>query len=77
MADSNRGSHMSEERFIDIETRLAHQDQALIELNAALSNQQQTLMTLERLCASMSERLTTLGEALPDAPAGDERPPHY
>lgn len=77
MAGSNRGTHMSEERFVTIETKLAHQDQALIELNAALSNQQQTLMTLERLCASMSERLSSLGEAMPDAPAGDERPPHY
>lgn len=68
---------MSEERMIDIETRLAHQDQMLIELNAALSNQQESIMTLERLCASMVERLQSLGEG--DGPAGpqDERPPHY
>ncbi len=68
---------MSEERMIDIETRLAHQDQTINELNEALSNQQQTIMKLERLCASLVERVTSLNEALPDAAKGDERPPHY
>lgn len=68
---------MSEDRLIDIETRLAHQDQTQIELNAALANQQQTIMKLERLCASMLERISSLHEASPEGAAGDERPPHY
>jgi SlyX protein len=70
---------MSDDRLIEVEMKLAHQDQMLIELNAALTNQQQSIITLERLCASISERLSSLGEGEGDAPssAQDERPPHY
>lgn len=66
---------MSEERLIDIETRLAYQDQTINELNEALANQQQSIMKLERLCATLSERMAALNEALPGE--SDERPPHY
>ena len=68
---------MTDERLIDIETKLAHQEQLLIELNDALANQQDSIITLEKLCASMAERLRSLGEGDSSAPAGDERPPHY
>ncbi len=66
---------MSEERLIDIETRLAHQDQTIDELNEALANQQQSIMKLERLCATLAERIATLNEAMPGE--AEERPPHY
>ena len=68
---------MSDDRFIEIETRLAHQDQLLIELNAALTKHQETIMTLERRFASMAERIASLGEALTVTGNHDERPPHY
>ncbi len=70
---------MDDEKIIELEMKLAHQDQMLIELNAALTDQQQSIMTLERLCASISERLNSLGEGEGDAPSSpqDERPPHY
>ncbi len=63
--------------MIDIESKLAHQEQALIELNAVITKQQETIMTLERLYAAIAERVATLAEAIPDAPPQDERPPHY
>lgn len=68
---------MSEERFIDIETKLAHQDQTIFELNNAITNQQASIIRLEKLCASMAARIASLNEALPGAEQGDERPPHY
>jgi len=68
---------MSEERFIDLETRLAHQDQMLHELNEVVTDQQAKLMHLEELCRSLAERVRSLGEGLPATDAGDERPPHY
>lgn len=68
---------MSEQRFIDIETKLAHQDHTLIELNAAITNQQEIIMTLERLCASMAERIASLSESNAGGSIADERPPHY
>lgn len=68
---------MSDERFIEIEMKLEHQDQALIELNAALTKQQETIMTLERRFASMVERIARMDDVAPDVAPGDERPPHY
>lgn len=68
---------MSEERFIDIETRLAHQDQGLLELNEVVLRQEQDITRLERLCMSLAERLAVLGDALSETGAPDEPPPHY
>ena len=68
---------MDEQRIIEIETKLAHQEQMLMELDNALTTQQSTIITLERMCASMAERLQSLGGDETAAPPGDERPPHY
>jgi SlyX protein len=68
---------MSEERFIELETRLAHQDQMLHELNEVVTSQQATLMHLEGLCRSLIDRVRALGESMTATGSGDERPPHY
>ncbi len=68
---------MSEERFVDIESKLAHQDQLLNELNDVVTEQQAKLMQLEELCKSLISRVRSMGEAMPAPDAGDERPPHY
>ncbi len=68
---------MDEQRIIEIETKLAHQEQMLMELDDALTTQQSTIMTLERMCASMAERMQSLSGDETAASRGDERPPHY
>lgn len=68
---------MSEERFIDLESRLAHQDQMLNELNDVLTEQQARLMQLEELCRTLVDRVRSLGEGMPAGDPADERPPHY
>ena len=68
---------MSEERFIDMETRLAHQDQLMIELNEVVTEQQVKIMQLEQLCASLVERVKAMGESIPGDASQDDRPPHY
>jgi len=68
---------MSEERFIDLESKLAHQDQMLHELNDAVTEQQAKIMRLEELCKALIQRVRSAGEGLPDSDPGDERPPHY
>ncbi len=68
---------MSEERFIDLESRLAHQDQLLNELNDVVTKQQIKIMQLDELCRSLIQRVRSMGEALPADGSGDERPPHY
>lgn len=66
---------MDDNRIIDIETRLAHQDDTLQELNDAMSSQQAQIMELERLCKSLIDRVRSLSEG--DIDSGDEKPPHY
>ena len=49
----------------------------LNELNDVVTEQQAKLMQLEELCKSLISRVRSMGEAMPAADAGDERPPHY
>ncbi len=68
---------MTEQRFIDLESRLAYQDQLLQELNDAVTRQQAKIMQLDELCKSLIERVRSLADAAPVGHSGDERPPHY
>ena len=68
---------MSEDRFIDLESRLAHQDQLLNELNDVVTDQQAKIMQLEELCRSLLNRVRSLGDESPEGDPADERPPHY
>lgn len=68
---------MSEERLVDIESKLAHQDQLMLELNDVITLQQQKIMRLEELCNLLLDRVRSIGEALPDGAPQNERPPHY
>ncbi len=68
---------MSEERLIDIESKLAHQDQLMLELNEVVTGQQVKIMQLEQLCSSLVERVRAIGEATTGDGPQDDRPPHY
>jgi SlyX protein len=68
---------MSEERFIDLESRLAHQDQLLHELNDVVTGQQAKLTQLEELCRALIDRVRAAGEGGESGDPANERPPHY
>lgn len=68
---------LDEERLIDIEMKLAHQEHLLSELNGALSDQQAQISQLERLCQSLIDRIKSVTEGAGDDQSSDERPPHY
>ena len=68
---------MSEERYIELESRLAHQDQMLHELNDVVTDQQAKLMQLEELCRTLIDRVRSLGEGMSPGDPASERPPHY
>ncbi len=68
---------MSDQRFVDIETKLAHQEHLLLELNDVITKQQEKIMSLESLCDSIVERVRALSEAAPIDPNVDDVPPHY
>lgn len=67
---------MNDEKIIDIETKLAHQEHLLASLDDALSNQQAQIIELENLCQSLVERIRALSEAGGEE-QNDETPPHY
>lgn len=71
------GAGMSEERFIDLESRLAHQDKLLNELNDVVTSQQAKIMQLDELCKSLITRVRSLADAATAMDSGDEKPPHY
>ncbi len=77
LTGQQRARHVDDNRFIDIETKLAHQDDMLGKLNAALTHQQAQLSRLEALCESLVERLRSLADDGPAADSADQRPPHY
>ena len=53
---------MNDDRLIDIETKLAHQEHLLSQLNEALSDQQAQIGRLEQLCQSLIDRVKSLAE---------------
>lgn len=68
------------ERFEELESRLAWQEDWLAHLDAILIEQARTIEGLERHCRAQAGRLEAYRaalEALGDAPEGDERAPHY
>jgi SlyX protein len=68
---------VSEQRFEDLEIRLAYQDQMLTELNDVVTNQQARIMQLEQRVEVLLERLQSLGDNAAEPSTTDERPPHY
>ncbi len=68
---------MDDERMIDIESKLAHQENLLAELNSALTSQQEQIMRLEMLCETLIEQIRSMSDGASSAATTEERPPHY
>ncbi|MGR9072197.1 MAG: SlyX family protein [Gammaproteobacteria bacterium] len=69
---------MKEARIIDIESKLAYQEDALNKLNDALYRQQTEIDKLQTAVKILTERLADLSELLRSgADTTDEKPPHY
>jgi SlyX protein len=67
----------TEERLIDLEARIAHQDHSLNELSDEVFRQRKQLGHLEATCKYLLERFRTLNEPTTDGDPGAEQPPHY
>ena len=68
---------MSEDRLVDIETKLAYQEDLIEALNKVVSEQQRKIDELETVCRKMVDRLVDLSEAFESAQIEDAPPPHY
>ena len=69
---------MSEERLVEIETKIAFQEQTIEDLNDVLCEQQQEIERLGSICDTLVKQVKEFSEFTPgiDAPA-NEKPPHY
>ena len=68
---------MEDEKLIDIESKLAHQEHTIAELNDALSSQQMQISKLEHQVVTLIDRVRSLSESAPAGGSDDEPPPHY
>lgn len=68
-----------EDRLVDIETKIAFQEDAVEELNKVIYQQQQKLDRLESICESLVNHIRDLRETASEnqAVAANEKPPHY
>lgn len=68
---------MKEERFIDLETRIAYQENLIQELNDVVTKQQMTIDQMERTLSVLVARVRDLMEGMGEGTVIDEKPPHY
>jgi SlyX protein len=74
---SGKLAGMDENRLIELETRLAFQDDTLRQLNEVITDQQTRIGELERICRHLIERVARLGDGGQKGSLEDEVPPHY
>lgn len=69
---------VSEERIIELETKIAYQEDLLESLNATIAAQQQQLDQLEKVCRALIERWEQVNDTLKSHSSEQyEIPPHY
>ena len=69
---------MTDNSLIELEIKMAYQDDLLQTLNDIIATQQQQIDRLERAYKTMHERVDNLSSKIPeDASPQYELPPHY
>jgi len=68
---------MIEKRLIELETKLAYQEDAIQALNEVICRQQKQIDQLDATCRLLVERFKTLWAAAQAVEGLDEKPPHY
>jgi SlyX protein len=67
----------TEDRFIDIETKLAHQEYIVESLNQRVYEQQQQIDKLEQMCATLLQHVRDQAQSGGGGGLAHEPPPHY
>jgi SlyX protein len=68
-------NELSEQRFVDIEMKLSHQEYLIEELNQVVREQTETITRLEMTLKKLSARVSETADAR--VGTGNEKPPHY
>lgn len=66
-----------DERLIDIEIKLSHQEDAVEELNKVVCQQQKKIDHLEAICEALIRHVKELSDNAAEQRTADEPPPHY
>jgi SlyX protein len=67
----------TEDRLVDIEIRIARQEDMVDALNQTIFRQQKKIDELEALCTALARHLKELREAASERGPANEKPPHY
>ncbi|MFS2005527.1 SlyX family protein [Duganella sp. CT11-25] len=67
----------TEDRFIDIEIKLAHQEHLVESLGQRIYEQQQQIDKLEQMCAVLVQHVREQAQSGGGGAAAHEPPPHY
>jgi SlyX protein len=68
---------MIEERLVNIEMKIAFQEDLVEELNKTIYQQQQKLDRLEAVCRSLAGHIESMAASKDAGMPLNERPPHY
>jgi len=68
---------MTEERLIDIELKLTHQEDTVDALNKIVYEQQKKIDQLEKLIAALARQVKDNASSTSERSIDNERPPHY
>lgn len=66
-----------EDRLVEIEIKIARQEDLLDTLNTLVYRQQQKIDRLETLCAALARLIKSAPDAGGESNPANERPPHY
>jgi SlyX protein len=67
----------TEDRLIEIEIKVARQDDMLETLNRTVYQQQRKIDELEALCSALARRIKEMASMDTEHNPADEKPPHY
>jgi SlyX protein len=65
----------SDQRIDELEMRISHQDKAIADLNDVVTSQWKKLEAMERQLRRLGEELEAQQSS--EAPAANQKPPHY
>ena len=77
MSNVDNSIDQPEERFVDIEIKLAHQEDTVEQLNQAVYQQGRRIDQLEAMVSQLVEHIRNNAQSGPNLGAGGEKPPHY
>ena len=68
---------MAENRIVELEIKIAYQEDLVEDLNRIVAEQQRQIERLELVCKQLTEHVRNLQLSQPGEQNIDETPPHY